>query len=156
MEQTVSFHAKTGTGRTGNLRRWSKPLVFMQKQKPETENSQKGKKSWGGPGPGSGQDLARIWSGPDFHPGIGGWKGWQSREIQGEIYWIGWGRCCYCYSYCYCYCTMIILTGWHGTSTVIVSFHAKNRNLTNLRNLSHAQGGEQTLGIHAKTAIWAT
>ena len=48
---------ETGTGRTGNLRRWSKPLVFMQKQKPETENSQKGKKSWGGPGPGSGQDL---------------------------------------------------------------------------------------------------
>jgi len=29
----------------------------MQKQKPETGNSQKGKKSWGGPGPGSGQDL---------------------------------------------------------------------------------------------------
>ena len=28
----------------------------MQKQKPETENSQKGEKSWGGPGPGSGQD----------------------------------------------------------------------------------------------------
>ena len=34
----------------------SKPLVFMQKQKPETGNSQKGKKSWGGPGPGPGQE----------------------------------------------------------------------------------------------------
>ena len=68
-EQTVSFHAKTGTndrkfakreeilgGCGGGVGGVSKPLVFMQKQKPETGNSQKGKKSWGGPGPGPGQE----------------------------------------------------------------------------------------------------
>ena len=41
----------------------------MQKQNPMTENSQKGKKSWGGPGPGSGQDLTSILGSEDGRVG---------------------------------------------------------------------------------------